>query len=310
MRTLSPFRQLFISLIVLTSSSSFSFAEGVVSVTVDGNDVTVRGDDESNVIDISVADGATIIAGIGTDLLLDGEPTDLVVIDMELRDLNLFMHKGDDVIRVEKVVVSRHIDARLGQGHDRLEIGAATVGQHLSVREGTGEFADVLSVDGGTKIGRNLWVDLGDSPRDVGPQGDVIAVTNTYVGERMKLVSGIGGTTVLVRQCMVEMPTKIYSGDGHGHISVSDSTFNDNVTIASGPNDDYLELTGVIKARGNFRTFLGYGEDVQYLDLKGSLFEDWTVFNGGPDYDELYVATWGDYLWGAPEVLQFETIVE
>lgn len=287
---------------------------GNVAVDISAaGDVNIVGDDAANSISLVNTPNGLFIDGSNTTITFEGVTAENHVLrigpnDGVDRDLNFAMHKGNDSIRVDGVDVGRHIDAKLGQGHDFLRVTNGEVGQNIYVKEGTGRYADAVQIND-MLVGRTLNVQVGDAPNDVSDEfffTDSISVANTEIGSRMTLIGKRGFTEIEVDSVHVVSHSKVFSGDGEDYVSVSNSQFDGNTTINTGGRDDSLLLSGPITAGGNFRTFLGNGDDFQRMDLDGSSFGDFVKHTGNKGFDTMEILSIDASYESDPIIIQFE----
>jgi hypothetical protein len=135
---------------------------GNVIVTVAGSVVTIRGDNQSNSIEISSDDqGASWVRGLdwdGAATSINGQPSGLARIPSKASRIVIDMKDGNDTVTASGFNVRAAIQANMGSGNDTLEINGGEIIGDLTAYMGDGDDYAILTA---AKVRGNVAVDLG-----------------------------------------------------------------------------------------------------------------------------------------------------
>ena len=231
---------------------------GDVGITIRGDDVLVRGDDEANQLEIiQTPDGRTI--AVGSDGTTINGSTDTLVIAESgdvIDDLRIRLGDGDDVILIDGVTVADDLSIAAGRGDDAVGLLRTTVGDDLTVRGYRGELQFSLDLS-----------EVGDDLRVSGGRDDaLIVIDGSTVGDDTFLRTGRGDDTIVVRGSTHADDVYVFTGGGDDFIAVDDSTLGDDVFAFLGRGDDDL-LVRDSNLADRVIAFAGGGDD--NLELAG-----------------------------------------
>ncbi|MFK7818543.1 MAG: hypothetical protein AB8G99_07485 [Planctomycetaceae bacterium] len=193
---------------------------GNVSVSMQGDNVLLKGDSRANSISITtVAEGVQILGTRGT--FVNNSPF-MLIPNTEIGNMDFRMKGGNDTV-VLVADVGGNVTGRMGPGSDTFSV-TASIGGDLSVKTGSAipGTADVVSVSASTITGDtnikggggrqrvvvNASQFVGDTAISLGGGNDLFEVSTTLFGGGLNANGGGGGKDVFVWAPLVNPPSR------------------------------------------------------------------------------------------------------
>lgn len=281
---------------------------GEVLVHVSTGDLIVRGDDESNQLDITqLPDGRFRVTALadttlktkteaGLDMVTVDGVTDDVMIEMKAGGNTVTVHNatvpdelkmtgttGADDFRISEVVAGK-ATVSTSRGANAVYISASRIGRDLSVRGGSDddrvEIVD-LQVDGKATI-------------DTSSGGGIVGLQDVSIGTDLNVKSSSGGDVVGLKTVQVGRNLSIKTSSGDDRIGLADTQVHGAATIDGGSagnavRQDSVIVTGAdiggalkVKTAGG-DDLIALGDAPEYADQLAGDFDEFFEHVAGDD---------------------------
>jgi uncharacterized surface protein with fasciclin (FAS1) repeats len=296
-------------------------AGDVMAAVIDG-DLTIYGDSGDNSIEVSVSpagdvsvvgrDGTSVNGGSDPFVAFEGTGT---IPD----DLQVYLGRGDNTVRVLGLDVSDDIRIHTGSGDDLVSVIGTNAGD--SVRIWTSRGDDTVKIGGPLAAERstvrNVSVNTGsgddlvglanlDVARDAsirsGGGMDSVGLSNVGIDDDLSIRTSSGDDTIGITDSVVSDRTWIMSGFGDDTVAVRNSLHDGRVIISTSFGRDFV---GVVDSElgGAARVYTSFGNDA--FGAAGSTFRGAAYVSGGWGTDTLDVSD-GNTFDVTPSVRRFE----
>ncbi len=282
----------------LEALESRKMMAGDVSVALEGQLLTVRGDNLGNQVVLSQnAFGAmTIVGRNGTTINGLGS---LRLVNPQLNQLDIRMEGGDDAVSLNGVRVANDLFVDMGRGNDVLVTTFAapsTVGANATIEGGAG--SDTIQLNG-LIVGEDLKVEGGPGFLNLrlnavtvdkaltiisDDANDSVAVVNSIVGGSLSIETKGGADAVSLNNVSafsVAVNTDA-NGAGVDRVVMNRVTAGEDIGVFTGAENDIVVMTDVTSGK-SLTVSLDSGND-SYTGTRVSVAED-AVFEGGAGVD-------------------------
>lgn len=267
----------------------------VVNLNSSG-DLTIQGDNQSNIVDVysERQDEVTITGLDGTHVIVDGQSYDEYTFDLPTEeiadDVRIKMRGGDDQVMLRFLSIGGDLKVNMGAGEDIAVLSFSEVGDDAQLLGGSGRYGDKLSVTN-SSIGDDLRINSGPGSKtfDMFTPIDEIGVSADVSDPIAKNVSlrGGSGVTVVAIGATFDGKLSVNTGSGDDGIVFIAANLTDEVSISTGSGNDALVFEGGTTFQDELHVSLGSGDDrVDFADYTQSLGS--AKFKGGSGTNVIY----------------------
>ena len=251
---------------------------GDVSVYFRGSNLTIKGDGESNQIEIQfTSDGSTLIAGDQTTVNGDAQSLSFSAIPKRVK---VTLGNGNDSLLLTGGSIDRNVLIFGGSGDDRIAIENSE-SKRLFVYGQSGN--DVVEVDAFSSR-RSAFFFLGSGD-------DLLAVPAIETNKNLRIFGGRGDDTFVARNLVVSgnLSASLQSGDDQ--IIVTGSSVISDLQTNAGTGNDFLGLVPqtnneFIEVENSLNSTFGPGDDALVVDQNVAI-SNRSRIDGGPNLDFL-----------------------
>jgi hypothetical protein len=291
---------------------------GDVSVALEGQLLTVQGDNLGNQVVVSQNAAGTVTVSGQNGTLINGLAS-VRFVNPQLNAMEIRMEDGDDSVSLRGVRLANDLFADLGNGNDLLSTSAATpvvVGGNAMIEAGAGNDAvrlngitvrEDLMIQGGlgtlntslnaAAVDKALTI-IGDDANDS------VALTGVQVGGFVSIETKGGSDIVSMNDvsAFAVLVNTDANGVGVDRVTMNRVTAVEDIGISTGAGNDTVAMTDVTSGK-SLTVSLDEGND-SFTGTRVSVAED-AVFEGGAGVD---VFTDGGITAGIKkDVKEFET---
>ncbi len=271
---------------------------GDVSVALEGQLLTVQGDNLGNQVVVSQnAAGAVTISG-QNGTLINGLPS-VRFINPQLNAMEIRMEGGDDSVSLRGVRIANDLFADLGAGNDLLTTAAATpvvIGANAMIEAGAGN--DIVRLSGIT-VREDLMIQGGVGTLNASlnaaavdkaltiigdDANDSVALAGVRVGDAVSIETKGGSDVVSMNDvsALALLVNTDATGVGVDRVTMNRVTAIEDIGISTGAGNDTVALTDVTSGK-SLTVSLDEGND-SFTGTRVSVVED-AVFEGGAGVD-------------------------
>lgn len=282
----------------LESLENRKLMAGDVAVALEGQLLTLRGDNLSNQVVVAQNAAGTVTISGQNGTTINGLPS-LRLINPQLNALEIRMEDGDDSVTLRGVNVANDIFAQLGAGNDQIITPATTpvtIGANASIEGGAGN--DIVRL-GGMTVRENLSIqgDIGaltvalsagavdKALTIVGDDAnDSVTLNGMRVGDLVSIETKGGADVVTLTNVSAfgAFVNTDANGAGIDRVTMNRVTTIEDIGISTGAGDDVVALTDVTSGK-SLTVSLDEGND-RFTGTRVSVAED-AVFEGGAGVD-------------------------
>lgn len=271
---------------------------GDVSVALEGQLLTVQGDNLSNQVVVSQNAAGTLTISGQNGTLINGVPS-VRFVNPQLNSMEIRMERGDDLVSLNGVRLANDLFADLGDGNDLLTTASAvpiTVGANATIEAGAGN--DVVRLNG-TTVREDLTIQGGlgtlvtslnaaavDKALTIisDDANDNVALTNVRVGDTVSIETKGGADLVSMNSvsAFALFVNTDANGAGLDRVTMNRVTSVEDIGISTGAGNDTVALTDVTSGK-SLTVSLDEGND-SFTGTRVAVAED-AVFEGGVGVD-------------------------
>lgn len=271
---------------------------GDVAVALEGQLLTLRGDNLSNQVVVAQNAAGTVTISGQNGTTINGLGS-VRLLNPQLNQLDIRMEGGDDSVILRGVTVANDLFVDLGAGNDRLsspQLTPVTVGASATIEGGSGN--DVVRLDGFT-VREDLMVEGGIGSLNVSlnagavdklltiigdDANDSVSLTGLRVGDALSIETKGGADVVSLTD--VQAFSASVNTDAN-NVGIDRVTMNrvrtvEDIGIFTGGGNDVVALTDVTSGK-SLTVSLDSGND-SFTGTRVSVAED-AVFEGGAGVD-------------------------
>ena len=222
-------------------------AGNVLAVVSTGGDLILRGDAQSNSVDVVIVNGDVVVQGRDSTTI-NGAATPFTAVAGSTTiaaDFIAHLGRGNDVLFVEGITVTGRAVVASHRGNDSIGFEGATVGRNLHIRTAHG--TDVVDLKN-TSVGRDLLV-------HTGKHNDTIHIANSSVGDDVRIVTGRHDDAVVLDTVTIGDELWASTGAGADDVVLMNSSIGGRLRARTHGGSDFVMIDATtVSGRANLRT--------------------------------------------------------